>query len=101
MSSVQGRFITFEGGEGVGRLDLVVHVGHPGAVEEQDRVDSANLYQVLTSEVIPMFYNRDAHGIPRQWIKRIRNSMATVVPQYSSHRQVREYVEKYYLPGKA
>jgi len=73
---------------------------HPVSVEEQDRVDSANLYQVLTTEVVPMFFNRDANGIPRQWIKRIRNSMATVVPQYSSHRQVREYVEKYYLPGK-
>ncbi len=73
---------------------------HPASVEEQDRLDSANLYQVLTAEVIPMFYNRDTNGIPRQWIKRIRNSMATIVPQFSSHRQVREYVEKYYVPGK-
>ncbi len=73
---------------------------HPASVEEQDRVDSANLYQVLTSEVIPMFYDRDPQGIPRAWIKRIRNSMATIVPQFSSHRQVREYVEKYYVPAK-
>jgi glycogen phosphorylase len=73
---------------------------HPASVEEQDRLDSENLYQVLTTEVIPTFYNRDAHDIPRQWIKRIRNAMATIVPQFSSHRQVREYVEKYYAPGK-
>ena len=38
---------------------------HADSVEEQDRVDSANLYKVLTEEVIPLFYQRDAQGIPR------------------------------------
>jgi len=71
---------------------------HAESVEEQDRVDSANLYKVLTSEVIPLFYQRDAQGIPRQWIQRIRHAMATLVPQYTTSRMVREYVDKYYLP---
>ncbi len=66
-------------------------------VEEQDRVDSANLYEVLTQEVIPLFFERDAQGIPRQWIQRIRRAMATLVPQFTTARMVREYVEKYYL----
>jgi glycogen phosphorylase len=45
---------------------------HPDSVEEQDRVDSANLYQTLTEQVVPMFYNRDVKGIPREWLKRMR-----------------------------
>ena len=73
---------------------------HPASVEEQDRLDSENLYKVLTTEVIPTFYDRDANGIPRRWIRKIRNAMATIVPQFSTHRQVREYVEKYYVPTK-
>jgi hypothetical protein len=36
-------------------------------------VDSANLYQTLTEQVVPMFYNRDVQGIPRQWLQRIRH----------------------------
>jgi starch phosphorylase len=70
---------------------------HPTSIEEQDRRDSANLYRVLTEEVIPTFYNRDANGIPRQWIQKIRRAMVTLVAKYSTDRMVREYVEKYYL----
>ena len=42
---------------------------HPDSIEEQDRQDSANLYKVLTEQVIPAFFNRDDRGIPRQWCK--------------------------------
>jgi starch phosphorylase len=71
---------------------------HADSVEAQDRADSANLYKVLTQEVIPLFYQRDAQGIPRQWIQRIRRAMVTLVPQFTTTRMVREYTEKYYLP---
>jgi starch phosphorylase len=72
----------------------------PESVEEQDRLDSENLYKVLTTEVIPAFYDRDANNIPRQWIKKMRSAMSTIVPQFNTHRMVREYVEKYYCPKK-
>ncbi len=71
---------------------------HPDNVEEQDRRDSENLYRVLTEEVIPMFWNRDANGIPRQWIQRIRRAMITLTHKYNTWRMVQEYTEKYYLP---
>ena len=70
---------------------------HSPDVNEQDRVDSANLYKALTEEVIPAFYDRDANGIPRKWIQKIRRAMATLVVQFSTDRMVREYAEKYYL----
>jgi starch phosphorylase len=70
---------------------------HADSVEEQDKMDSANLYRVLTEEVLPLFYLRDEQGIPRQWIQRIRRAMATLVPQFTTARMVREYAEKYYL----
>jgi starch phosphorylase len=72
---------------------------HADSVEEQDRTDSANLYRVLTKEVIPLFYDRDAEGIPRRWIQRIRRAMVTLVAQFTTDRMVREYSQKYYLPG--
>ena len=71
---------------------------HADSVEAQDRADSASLYKVLTQDVIPLFYQRDAQGIPRQWIQRIRRAMVTLVPQFTTARMVREYTEKYYLP---
>ncbi len=74
---------------------------HPASIEEQDRVDSANLYNVLTEQVIPAFYNRDDRGIPRQWLQIIRRAMVTLVPQYNTWRMVQEYTRKYYLPTAA
>ncbi|MHB8520083.1 MAG: alpha-glucan family phosphorylase [Limisphaerales bacterium] len=71
---------------------------HPDSVEEQDERDSTNLYRVLTEEVIPCFYNRDANGLPRQWIAMIRRAMVTLVPQFNTWRMVQEYAQKYYLP---
>ncbi|MAY06268.1 MAG: alpha-glucan phosphorylase [Verrucomicrobiales bacterium] len=70
--------------------------GHPDDIEEQDRVDSENLFRVLSEEVIPTFYNRDANGIPRAWIKKIRHAMATIAPRYNTWRMVQNYSEKYY-----
>ncbi len=69
---------------------------HPADVNEQDQVDSANLYQTLTTEVIPLFYQRDADGLPRQWIGRIRHAWKTLAAQYSTWRMVQDYTEKYY-----
>ena len=69
---------------------------HPDNVEEQDRVDSANLYKTLTEQVVPMFFNRDVNGIPREWLRRVRRAMATLVPQFTTDRMVKEYTTKYY-----
>jgi len=60
-------------------------------------VDSANLYKALTEEVIPGYYDRDASGLPRKWLQRVRRAMATLVVQFSTDRMVRDYTEKYYL----
>jgi len=70
---------------------------HPDNIEEQDRVDSANLYRTLTEQVLPTFFNRDVNGIPHEWIKRMRHAMFTLVPQFTTDRMVKEYAHKYYL----
>ncbi|MEO7299967.1 MAG: alpha-glucan family phosphorylase [Verrucomicrobiota bacterium] len=70
---------------------------HPDSIEEQDRMDSENLYKTLTEEVIPCFYKRDAQGIPREWIQKIRRAMISLVPKFNTWRMVQEYTEKYYL----
>jgi starch phosphorylase len=70
---------------------------HSDSIEEQDRVDSENLFKVLSEEVLPLFYARDKLGVPRQWIQKIRNAMSTLTPEYNTWRMVQEYTKKYYL----
>ncbi len=64
-----------------------------------DAVEAEQLYQRLENEIIPLFYQRDEQGLPREWLQRIRNSMTQLAPQFSSNRMVREYVEQLYHPA--
>ncbi|HTX96719.1 MAG TPA: alpha-glucan family phosphorylase [Mycobacterium sp.] len=66
-----------------------------------DAEEANSLYSVLENEVVPMFYTRDDSGIPEEWMRRVRESMATLTPQFSSERMVRQYVEELYAPAAA
>ena len=70
-----------------------------GEDAQWDAAEADALYTKLEQEIIPRFYNRDAHGLPSAWIERVRESLARLTPQYSADRTVREYTEKYYVPA--
>src|SRR6516165_3063820 len=57
-------------------------------------------YTILEQEVVPEFYARDASGMPRRWLERVRRSMASLTPTCSSS-MARDYVEQYYVIGAA
>jgi starch phosphorylase len=64
----------------------------------QDEADAASLYDVLEKEIIPLYYNnRNAENVPLQWVARIKESLRTITPQFSTRRMVKEYVERLYL----
>jgi starch phosphorylase len=65
--------------------------------EKTDCRDAQNLLNVLREEVIPLYYERDADGLPRRWIDRMVESIATLAPRFSAHRMVQDYVTKCYL----
>ena len=50
------------------------------------------LYRVLEEQVIPLYYDRDIDGLPRQWIKRMMNSIGTLAWRFTPHRMVMDYV---------
>ena len=66
-----------------------------------DAAEAGQLYAVLEREVIPEFYARDEHGIPRCWVARMRESMARLTPAFSTNRVVRQYTEEHYLSAAA
>lgn len=71
-----------------------------GRVEgEAYRDEASALYDVLERRIIPEYYDRDAVGLPRRWLARIRSSMSQLTPRFNSNRMVREYVERLYRPA--
>jgi len=77
-------------------------IGHDADVdspEQQDAQDAASMYDTLEHEVIPLFYERDPKEISHYWIARVRESMKTILPRFSTRRMVKEYVERLYVPA--
>jgi glycogen phosphorylase len=65
----------------------------------QDKSDAENLYDILEKEIIPLYYNRDPKEISHSWIARMKGSLKTIIPQFSTRRMVKEYVERLYDPA--
>jgi len=71
-----------------------------GAADDGDRIEAELLYDVLEREVVPLFYDqRDASGLPRAWIARMKASIARLVPAFNTVRMVKEYAERMYVPA--
>jgi starch phosphorylase len=70
-----------------------------GADPAWDAHEAQALYELLEEKVIPSFYARGESNLPEAWIEKIRASMATLSPQFSASRMVRDYVDAYYVPA--
>ena len=67
--------------------------------EENDAVEAEALYSLLEREVIPMFFDRDASGRPREWTAMMTNSIQHLGAEFNTGRMVRDYAERAYLPA--
>jgi starch phosphorylase len=66
---------------------------------KRDDEDARSLYELLQDEVIPLFYERNAQGLPSGWIARSKHSMATIIPAFNSRRMLDNYVRGLYRPA--
>jgi starch phosphorylase len=68
-----------------------------GPADLRNRMDANHLLDILEHEVIPLFWDRDEHGVPQAWLERVRASLRQLPPFFSTHRMVRDYVSSSYL----
>jgi starch phosphorylase len=67
--------------------------------DERDAADAESLYRTLETEVVPLFYDRDADGVPRGWVQVMKEAIRQGAPAFSARRMVKEYAERMYLPA--
>jgi starch phosphorylase len=70
-----------------------------GNVEFQNDVDSASLYQLLENQIIPLYYARPDGRLPLAWLQLMRESIRSITPIFNTHRMVKEYTERLYVPA--
>ena len=66
--------------------------------EDQDAYDAEHLYRTLEDHVLPEWQARTSGDLSPAWCQRVRKSVQTCAPRFSSHRMVRDYALDWYEP---
>jgi starch phosphorylase len=70
-----------------------------GEHEDADAADAERFYRLLEEQVVPLYYNRDAHGVPLGWVEKMRCSIRLAGTRFTARRMIQEYVQEYYAPA--
>lgn len=71
----------------------------PPAAADGDAADAGQLYGLLENDVVPLFYDRDAQGVPQGWVQKMKHAMRAAGARFTAQRMVRQYVTEYYEPA--
>ena len=63
----------------------------------QDQLDASTIYSMLENEIIPLFFRHEDQDYSKEWVKTIKNSIATIAPHYTMKRQLDDYFNKFYI----
>ena len=63
------------------------------------RATATRCSHVLRDVVVPLYYNRDRDGLPREWIARVKRAIRTLGWRFSADRMVKDYLLKTYIPA--
>ena len=64
----------------------------------QDYVESMEIYNILEKDIIPVFYAKDKSGMPREWLKMVKENLKTVPSYFNTSRMLIDYANQYYVP---
>jgi starch phosphorylase len=64
-----------------------------------DDADAERFYDLLEHEVVPLFYERDADGVPHGWCDMVKRALVTCGPAFTATRMLRDYAGRLYPAG--
>jgi len=67
--------------------------------DDQDEVHARAIYSILENEIVPMYYQDREEGVPGDWVRRMKQSLIHLSPQFNSQRMVGEYMAQLYEPA--
>ncbi|MGB8647475.1 MAG: alpha-glucan family phosphorylase [Anaerolineae bacterium] len=65
------------------------------STEAQDEADAQSLYSLLENQVVPLYYERGADGVPHGWTNMMIEAIRSVAPAFSARRMLKEYILRY------
>lgn len=83
--------------DGRNGFDLPTFDDADDARRDQREADAA--FDVLESQLVPLFYDRDDAGVPHGWLDRVAHNWTTLGWRVLASRMVRDYTTKLYEPA--
>ncbi|MDD5475982.1 MAG: alpha-glucan family phosphorylase, partial [Syntrophales bacterium] len=77
-------------------------IGHGGMHNDpavQHERDAGYLYETLENEVLPLYYDKAAAGIPHKWVRRTKHAMQSLGWRFNADRMVKDYAKHFYIPA--
>ncbi|MEX2587601.1 MAG: alpha-glucan family phosphorylase [Actinomycetota bacterium] len=65
---------------------------------KRDELEAASLFDLLERHIVPKFYDRPDDAVPGDWIDIVKLSLASLGPNVTASRMLRDYVEYMYEP---
>jgi starch phosphorylase len=62
----------------------------------RDANDAEQIYRLLEHEIVPLYYRLSEDGVPRDWVRVMKESIKSNCARFSARRMVKEYVGKFY-----
>jgi starch phosphorylase len=67
--------------------------------DRRDEVEARAIYDLLSNQVLPRFYERGRDGVPARWVEMVRHTLRETGPKVLATRMVRDYVQALYVPA--
>lgn len=67
--------------------------------EDQDEVHVSAIYSILENEILPLYFDDRTEGVPEEWLKRVKQCLSYVSPQFNCQRMVKQYMNELYEPA--
>jgi phosphorylase/glycogen(starch) synthase len=67
----------------------------------QNELDSATIYNIIENDIVPAYYKTGGHGLSKEWVGYIKNTIAHVASNFTTNRMLTDYVNQYYDPQYA
>lgn len=67
--------------------------------DDPDVHDGEAAHRIIEDQVVPLYYQRDARGIPVGWVERMRHALQVAGSHFTAARMVQHYTQAYYAPA--
>lgn len=67
--------------------------------DDQDEIHASSVLSLLENEILPMYYAARPDEVPTEWVRRMKQSIKALTPQYDARRMLDDYTRMLYNPA--